>query len=172
MPEGLMRFPGVWYQVHSETARRFAVLRPSQQKGLALWVYGAILAGSATQTAVVASLLVWWKLDAIRQYLREWLYDGKDKAAACMTEVDVQLCFAPNEAPGLKIFWMPALRRPGMSASGMTPPPNTTISPTPRSRSISTIRGKSALCAPERIESPMASTSSCTAAVTIISGVW
>ncbi|HLE81009.1 MAG TPA: transposase [Dehalococcoidia bacterium] len=95
MPEGLMRFPGVWYQVHSETARRFAVLRPSQQKGLALWVYGAILAGSATQTAVVASLLVWWKLDAIRQYLREWLYDGKDKAAACMTEVDVQLCFAP-----------------------------------------------------------------------------
>ena len=30
-----------------------------------------------------------------RQYLREWLYDGSDRARPCQTELDVSLCFAP-----------------------------------------------------------------------------
>jgi hypothetical protein len=29
------------------------------------------------------------------QYLREWLYDGLDKAAPCKTDLEVSLCFAP-----------------------------------------------------------------------------
>ena len=31
----------------------------------------------------------------LRQYLREWLYDGSDRARPCKTELDVNLCFAP-----------------------------------------------------------------------------
>ena len=29
------------------------------------------------------------------EYLREWLYDGSDRARPCQTELDVSLCFAP-----------------------------------------------------------------------------
>jgi hypothetical protein len=62
---------------------------------LALWVYGTILAQSASQTAVIAALLTLGSYAALRQTLREWLYDGADKAAPCQTEVQVQRCFAP-----------------------------------------------------------------------------
>ena len=31
----------------------------------------------------------------LRQYLREWLYDGGDRARPCQTELEVSLCFAP-----------------------------------------------------------------------------
>ena len=31
----------------------------------------------------------------LRQYLREWLYDGSDRASPCQTQLDVTLCFAP-----------------------------------------------------------------------------
>ena len=33
--------------------------------------------------------------NSLRQYLREWLYDGSDRARPCQTELDVTLCFAP-----------------------------------------------------------------------------
>jgi hypothetical protein len=62
---------------------------------LALWVYGAVLAQSACQTAVLAALLPLGRLETIRQALREWLYDGCDRAAPCRTQLDVTLCFAP-----------------------------------------------------------------------------
>lgn len=93
-----MRFPAECYQMLETIERYFAsCLRPSQRRGLVYWVYGAILAKSACQTAVIASLLV--ACDApvatIRQHLREWLYDGEDKAAPCQTEVDVSACFGP-----------------------------------------------------------------------------
>jgi len=32
---------------------------------------------------------------ALRQYLREWLYDGTDKATPCTTQVNVRACFVP-----------------------------------------------------------------------------
>lgn len=89
-----MRFPSEWYQIHAETAQRFSELRPAQQTGLALWVYGAILAESATQSAVVAALMFVGKMNTVRQYLREWLYDGEDRAAPSHTELDVSVCFA------------------------------------------------------------------------------
>jgi hypothetical protein len=71
-------------------------LRPAQRLGLALWVYGAVVAGSACQVAVVAALLPLGTAEqAVRQRLREWLYAGEDKAAPCKVELDVATCFAP-----------------------------------------------------------------------------
>ena len=63
--------------------------------GLALWVCGAILAGSACQNAVASALSARGNWNSLRQYLREWLYDGSDRARPCQTELDVSLCFAP-----------------------------------------------------------------------------
>ena len=63
--------------------------------GLALWVCGAILAGSACQNAVASALSPWSNWYNLRQRLREWLYDGGDRATPCQTELDVTLCFAP-----------------------------------------------------------------------------
>ena len=62
---------------------------------LVLWVCGAILAGSACQNAVASALSPWRSWNNLRQYLREWLYDGGDRARPCKTQLDVTLCFAP-----------------------------------------------------------------------------
>ncbi len=90
-----MRYPGQWYQLSDAVAQHFPNLRPAQQQGLALWVYGTVLAGSACQNAVITALLVVGRWHALRQYLREWLRSGEDKVAPCQTEVDVTLCFGP-----------------------------------------------------------------------------
>lgn len=90
-----MRFPTEWYQIHAVVAQQFSELRASQQKGLASWIYGIVIAQSATQSAVTVALMFLGKRDTVRQYLREWLYDGKDKAAPSKTEIDVMICFAP-----------------------------------------------------------------------------
>ena len=66
-----------------------------QLTGLVLWVCGTILAGSACQNAVAAALSTRGNWNNMRQYLREWLYDGGDRARPCGTELDVSLCFAP-----------------------------------------------------------------------------
>ena len=60
--------------------------------GLALWVCGA---SSACQNAVASALSPWSNWYNLRQRLREWLYDGGDRATPCQTELDVTLCFAP-----------------------------------------------------------------------------
>lgn len=72
-------------------------LRPAQRRGLALWVCGAILAHSACQSAVLAALLLPARggYHALRQRLREWLYDGADRAAPRATEIAIEHCFAP-----------------------------------------------------------------------------
>ena len=75
-------------------------------------------------------------------------------------------------APGVKILATPIRDSSAMSASGMMPPPNTTMSAAPRARSSSMTRANSVMCAPDRMESPTASTSSWMAAATICSGVW
>ena len=90
-----MRFPPALYQIEHTLSQQLPTLRPAQQRGLALWVYGTILAHSACQTAVVVALLTLASYAAVRQTLREWLYDGCDKAAPCQTEVMVEHCFAP-----------------------------------------------------------------------------
>ena len=47
------------------------------------------------QNAVAAALSTWGNWNNLRQYLREWLYDGSDRARPCKTRLDVSLCFAP-----------------------------------------------------------------------------
>ena len=76
-------------------AQHFPNLRQSQQRGLALWVWGTILAHSACQNAVIAALWMVGPWHALRERLREWLYDGGDKTAPCRTQVDVSACFGP-----------------------------------------------------------------------------
>lgn len=83
------------YQMEQVLAQRFPALRPAQQRGLALWVVGTILANSACETAVLTALLLYGSWEQLRQRLREWLYDGTEKAAPCRVQLDVTTCFVP-----------------------------------------------------------------------------
>ncbi|MGQ9555850.1 MAG: hypothetical protein ACUVWR_17255 [Anaerolineae bacterium] len=56
-----MRFPSGYYRIYDDIAQHFSDMRPAQQRGLALWVYGTLLARSACQNAVISVLLVMGK---------------------------------------------------------------------------------------------------------------
>jgi len=90
-----MRFPKEWYQLLASTEQHFPDLKSSQIRGLVLWVYGALLAQSARQSAVIGALSSMANFHALRQYLREFLRDGSEKATPCNTQLEVGLCFAP-----------------------------------------------------------------------------
>lgn len=90
-----MHVPKELYPIERVLAEHLPHLRPPQRRGLALWVLGAILAQSACQSAVIAALLLWAPCHALRQRLREWLLDGGDKAAPCVTQVEIEACFTP-----------------------------------------------------------------------------
>ena len=90
-----MRLPRECYQMQQVIETHLPDLTQAQLTGLAWWVCGAILAGSACQNAVASALSPWGSWNNLRQYLREWLYDGSDRARPCKTELDVSLCFAP-----------------------------------------------------------------------------
>ena len=51
--------------------------------------------GQRRQNAVASALSPWYQWHNLRQYLREWLYDGRDRSRPCRTQLDVTLCFAP-----------------------------------------------------------------------------
>ena len=90
-----MRLPRETYQVQQAVESHLPHLSQPQLTGLALWVCGAILAGSACQNAVASALSPWRNWNNLRQYLREWLYDGGDRTSPCRTQLDVTLCFGP-----------------------------------------------------------------------------
>lgn len=91
-----MRFPAAYYQTLDTLATHLPTLSETQQRGLAWWLHGTILAGSACQTAVLRALCTATReRQALRQYLREWLYDGADKARPCTTQVEIRACFVP-----------------------------------------------------------------------------
>lgn len=90
-----MRAPTSWYHLDTMLAAQLPCLRPAQRRGLAWWVYGTILAQSACQSAVAAALAEGNSWQGVRQYLREWLYAGADRAAPCQTTLVVSTCFAP-----------------------------------------------------------------------------
>ena len=94
-----MRLPPECYQMRQTIKQRLPHLRASQLTGLTLWVYGAIVAGSACQNAVIAAIWFAGKRASLRQYLREWLYDGSDRARPTSTQLDVSACF------GLLLSW-------------------------------------------------------------------
>ena len=90
-----MRLPRETYQIQQAIETHLPHLSQPQLTGLALWVCGAILAGSACQNAVASALSPWRNWHNLRQYLREWLYDGGDRTSPCQTQLDVSLCFGP-----------------------------------------------------------------------------
>ena len=90
-----MRLPRECYQMQQTIGAHLPHLSSAQLTGLTWWLCGTILAGSACQNAVAAALACWGNWNRRRQYLREWLYDGRDRARPCRTELDVSLCFAP-----------------------------------------------------------------------------
>lgn len=90
-----MRFQREWYQLYESIEQRFPDLRTSQLRGLALWVYGTLMAKSSCQSAVIGGLSALATFHTLRQYLREFLLDGRDKAAPCEVQLDVTFCFAP-----------------------------------------------------------------------------
>ena len=74
-----MRLPRECYQMQQVIETHLPHLSQPQLAGLALWVCGAILAGSACQNAVASALSARGNWNSLRQYLREWLYDGSDR---------------------------------------------------------------------------------------------
>jgi hypothetical protein len=90
-----MRLPQEYYQMTQTIAGHLPHLRPAHWRGLALWVYGTLLAQSACHNAVITALLTRGAWHTVRQRLREWLYNGSDKADPCRTQVEGTACFAP-----------------------------------------------------------------------------
>jgi hypothetical protein len=75
-------------------AEQLPQLRPAQRTGLALWVLGTIVAGSACQSAVVAALEpLGYARHATRQRLREWTLPGAERVAPCAPTLEVEGCF-------------------------------------------------------------------------------
>jgi len=75
----------------------FGHLSGPQARGLALWSFGMVLAKSCGITSVVGLLapLVENSESNVRQHLREWCYDAKDKKGEHRHQIDLSLCFAP-----------------------------------------------------------------------------
>jgi hypothetical protein len=89
-----VRVPAPCYQLEAELAEHLPHLRPAQRRGLVLWVLGAILAGSACQTAVLVALEpLGYARHATRQRLREWTLPGGKRAAPCAPTLEVSGCF-------------------------------------------------------------------------------
>jgi hypothetical protein len=89
-----VRVPAPCYQLEAELAEHLPHLRPAQRTGLALWVFGAIVAGSACQSAVVAALEpLGCAHHATRQRLREWTMAGDERVAPCVPTLEVEGCF-------------------------------------------------------------------------------
>ncbi len=84
------------YSITKVIGEFLPTLQRGQLTGLALWVYGTILAQSSCQTAVACALSCSRSISTLRQRLREWLYDGADKVAPCKSQVDVEGCFGPS----------------------------------------------------------------------------
>jgi hypothetical protein len=71
-------------------------LRPAERGGLALWVVALLVAESGCERTILSKMApLGYATHALRARLREWLYDGADRAAPCTTGLDVTRCFAP-----------------------------------------------------------------------------
>lgn len=84
-----------YYQMHRTLLDHFPHLRPAYAHGLALWVYGTLLAHSACESAVLAALAPVGKRETLRQRLRDLFRASADKRVPCQCDWDITLCFAP-----------------------------------------------------------------------------
>ena len=84
-------------QWEQTVSRHLPQLSRPQACVLALWSYGMVLAKSCGITSVVALLapLVGQSESTLRQRLREWCDDAKDKKGKQRQELDVSSCFGP-----------------------------------------------------------------------------
>ena len=90
-----MRFPAECYQIHQTMRQTMPHLSEAQPKGLALWVFGTITDRGGCPNAVIAALTFMGGFSAVRQRLREWLYDGADRSTPSPNQIDVRARFAP-----------------------------------------------------------------------------
>jgi hypothetical protein len=71
-------------------------LRRAERAGLALWVVALLVAESCCERTILTKLVpLGYATHALRARLREWLYDGAERAAPCATGLAVEACFAP-----------------------------------------------------------------------------
>jgi hypothetical protein len=84
-------------QWEQTVSRHLPQLSRPQACVLALWSYGMVLAKSCGISSVVALLapLVGQSESTLRQRLREWCYDAKDKKGKQRQELDVSSCAWP-----------------------------------------------------------------------------
>ena len=99
--------PRVLYQIEQVLREHLSGLRSAQIRGLAVWVYGTVLASSACQNAVISVVSGFLGWHTARQRLREWLYDGQDKARPTKTQLAVETCFAPLLSWALSLWSEP-----------------------------------------------------------------
>jgi hypothetical protein len=94
------------YQWTAEVTRHMPHLSKPQAAVLALWSVGMVLARSCALTAVSLFLAAGLerKPNTVRQQLREWCYDAKAKRGKPRRELEVERCFAPLLAWGLR-WW-------------------------------------------------------------------
>jgi hypothetical protein len=90
-----MRARSEYYQIHRSLLDHFSAVRPACVCGLALWVYGTLLAHSACEGAVLAALAPLGKRESVRQRLRDFLRVGADKRVPTRCDWDITCCFAP-----------------------------------------------------------------------------
>lgn len=74
----------------------FPQLTKPQQRGLADWVEGVLLAGTGCQSRVAAALALAHHepVPTVTQRLREWLRDGADKQCPGAAQIELAPCFA------------------------------------------------------------------------------
>jgi hypothetical protein len=81
----------------AEVTSHLPSLSKPQAIVLALWSFGMVMtkACGLTTVAVFLASLLGQKENSVRQRLREWYWDAKDKQGAHRQELDVTPCFAP-----------------------------------------------------------------------------
>ena len=82
--------------IRAQIATHLPHLTNPQQRGLADWVQGVLLAGTGCQSRVAAALAAVTRdaVPTVRQRLREWLRDGADKCCPGATQLELAPCFA------------------------------------------------------------------------------
>ncbi len=81
----------------AEISTHLPHLSRPQAAVLALWSYGMVVSKSCGMTSIVSLLatVLGCPKANLRQRLREWCYDAKDKAGGKRAELDLEACFAP-----------------------------------------------------------------------------
>lgn len=99
-----MPVPRELYQIEQMITQRLPSLRVAHAAVLALWVCGTVLAKSACESAVLDELEHTAPRVNLRQRLREWLKNGRDKARPCDAAVDVSAAF-PERVRWVLDWW-------------------------------------------------------------------